>query len=578
MRLNDFGSALNQLKRIHRAFQSSPRGIHFLLACSRTISGYRDPEWREPIYEWTAEVAQSTQVLETGRREALARLPRRALVLLAATTAIAAAGGSYIATRTSAPPPSALAVADVHPPGAPASVVSGSPAAMAAEVAHHLFTASPVVVVANGEGSASMLALAATEARRAAAPMLLTSTGQHPGLLLSGVAFAEIKALHPDDVLAVGVSGHVLAAELAGTSVVTSASALPATTRAGPLRHVALLVPAGRRSVATVAAIATADAAGVQVIPVREADPRADSISIKSLARSKPDQVLALGGAFGTAEGLAAKVAVAETGVQLPGGGQILFPGHRLVCLYGSPGTPALGALGEQNVGASIGRIRKLAATYRSLSRVPVVPAFEILATVAESSPGRNGLYSHENSVASLRPWVRAANKAGLYVILDLQAGRANLLAQAEMYRSLLKLPDVGLALDPEWKLRAGQLPLRQIGSVSVSQVNSVITWLAALTTRYRLPQKVLVLHQFQPSMIQGESRLETGNSDLAIVIHMDGQGSPSSKQQTWDAIVGAAPPGVFFGWKNFFVKDHPMLDPRQTMRHWPQPVMISYE
>jgi hypothetical protein len=530
------------------------------------------------LNEWTAEVAQSTHVLETGRREAPARLPRRALVLLAASTAIAAAGGSYIATNASAPPAGGPAVADVHLPGAAASVVSGSPAAMAAEVAHRLFTSSPVVVVANGEGSASMLALASTDARRASAPMLLTSIGQHPGLLLSGAAFAEIKALHPDDVLAVGVSGHVLAADLSGTNVVTSMSALPATSRALPLRHVALLVPAGHRSAATVAAIATAKSAGVQVIPARKADPRADSISINSLAKSKPKQVLALGGAFGTAKGLAAKVAVAETGVQLPGGGQILFPGHRLVCLYGSPGAPALGALGEQNLRASIGRIRKLAATYRSLSPVPVVPAFEILATVAEASPGRNGLYSHENSVASLRPWVRAANKAGLYVILDLQAGRANVLAQAKTYQSLLKLPDVGLALDPEWKLQAGQLPLKQTGSVSASQVNSVITWLAALTARYHLPQKVLVLHQFQPLMIQGESRLDTGNSDLAIVIHMDGQGSPSSKQQTWDAIVGAAPPGVFFGWKNFFVKDQPMLDPRQTMKHWPQPVMISYE
>jgi hypothetical protein len=533
---------------------------------------------REPINEWIAEVAQSTHVLETGRREAPAGLPRRALVLIAASTAIAAAGAAYIATGPSAPPAGAPAVADVHLPGAPASVVSGSPAAMAAGVARRLFSSAPVVVVANGEGTPSILALAASDARRESAPMLLTSIGQHPGLLLGNAALSAISALHPDDVVAVGVSQHVLAADLVGTNVVTSMSALSATSRAVPLRHVALLVPAGRRSAATVAAIATARSAGVQVIPARNADPRADSVSIKALAKSKPDQVLALGAAFGTAKGLQAKVVVAETGVQLPGGGQIQFPGHRLVCLYGSPGTPALGALGEQSLRASIGRIRQLAAKYRPLSRVPVVPAFEILATVAEGSPGRNGLYSHANSVAKLRPWVRAANKAGLYVVLDLQAGRANLLAQAKMYKSLLKLPDVGLALDPEWKLQPGQLPLQQIGSVNVSQVNSVITWLAALTARYHLPQKVLVLHQFQLSMIQGESRLETGNSDLAIVIHMDGQGSPFNKQLTWDAIVGAAPRGVFFGWKNFFVKDHPMLDPRQTMRHSPQPVMISYE
>src|SRR6266568_1003569 len=30
-------------------------------------------------------------------------------------------------------------------------------------------------------------------------------------------------------------------------------------------------------------------------------------------------------------------------------------------------------------------------------------------------------------------------------------------------------------------------------------------------------------------------------------------------------------PPGVFFGWKNFYIKDHSMLSPRQTMARIPQ-------
>ena len=52
----------------------------------------------------------------------------------------------------------------------------------------------------------------------------------------------------------------------------------------------------------------------------------------------------------------------------------------------------------------------------------------------------------------------------------------------------------------------------------------------------------------------------------------------PGDKQQTWNAVTGAAPAGVFFGWKNFFVKDHPVLTPQETMAHLPQPLMISYE
>ena len=177
-----------------------------------------------------------------------------------------------------------------------------------------------------------------------------------------------------------------------------------------------------------------------------------------------------------------------------------------------------------------------------------------------------------------LRPWVRQASAAGMYVVLDLQPGRASLLTQAEHYKSLLALPNVGLALDPEWKLQPGQLPLQQIGSVSITEVNSVVRWLAALTARDHLPQKLLVLHQFRLSMISGERYLDTSHDDLAIVIHMDGQGTPSMKQATWDAVTAAAPRRVHFGWKNFYVKDDPTLSPGETMTKSPTPVMISYQ
>ena len=94
-----------------------------------------------------------------------------------------------------------------------------------------------------------------------------------------------------------------------------------------------------------------------------------------------------------------------------------------------------------------------------------------------------------------------------MYVTLDLQPGRANLLTQAKLYRSLLKLPNVGLALDPEWHLGPRQRPLRQIGSVGISEVNDVADWLARLTAKYRLPQKLLELHEFRLTMIRDIQR-----------------------------------------------------------------------
>ena len=64
---------------------------------------------------------------------------------------------------------------------------------------------------------------------------------------------------------------------------------------------------------------------------------------------------------------------------------------HRLVALYGHPGVPSLEALGQQGISASVARIKKLAASYRRLSRSPVVLTFEIIATIATRGAGPAG-------------------------------------------------------------------------------------------------------------------------------------------------------------------------------------------
>jgi hypothetical protein len=349
------------------------------------------------------------------------------------------------------------------------------------------------------------------------------------------------------------------------------------------LKHLVLLLSQGSSgssdsSAAAQAARATATLAGAQVITVRGYDPGTDPSAIRALAAARPRNVLAVGAGFGSPGVLSYRVAVAETGQQLPGGGQLLFPMRKIVALYGNPTTPALGVLGHQGLTASIARAKAVAAQYNKLTKVPVIPAFEIIATVAQGSPGPTGSYSYESSVASLRPWVNAATRAGLYIILDLQPGRDNLLAQAKLYQRLLVRPNVGLALDPEWKLQRGELPLQQIGSVRITEINSVVNWLAQLTAQHHLPQKLLELHQFRLSMIQNEARLDTRRDGLAIVINMDGQGPPSTKNQTWAGIISAAPHGVNFGWKDFYVKDKPMLGPAATIHRTPVPVLISYQ
>jgi hypothetical protein len=352
---------------------------------------------------------------------------------------------------------------------------------------------------------------------------------------------------------------------------------LPDVGAADPLERTLVLVTGDPDELA---GAATARAAGARVLVTDGAtDPRASEELVSALAEADAGHVVALGAAFAAEDGLDWKLATAATGPQLPGGGQLLFPGRMLVALYGHPGTGALGVMGEQPLDAAIERARAHAAPYEPLVDTTVVPAFEIIATVASSSAGDDGDYSAEADPEFLRPWVEAAGRAGMYVVLDLQPGRTDFVSQAEQYRSLLELPHVGLALDPEWRLGPDEVHLTQIGSVGLDEVNQVIGWLADLTREKALPQKLLVLHQFRLDMLPGRERVDTGRDELAVMIHADGQGAQGDKQETWRALHEAAPPGLSWGWKNFYDEDLPVLTPEQTIGQVsPLPELVTYQ
>lgn len=257
---------------------------------------------------------------------------------------------------------------------------------------------------------------------------------------------------------------------------------------------------------------------------------------------------------------------------------ELLFPSARLVALYGTPGDTGLGALGQQSVDAAVERVKKLAAEYQTFSAEPVRPAFEIITTIAHSGPTPNNDYSREVDVANIEPWVAAAKSAGIYVILDLQPGRSDFLTQAKMYESLLKQPHVGLALDPEWRLKPNHLHLINSGSVEASEVNSVSTWLADLIKDNNLPKKVFLLHQFKLKMLPDRQNIDTARTELVFSIQMDGQGSQGAKLETWRSILQNPPPNTFYGWKNFYKKDLTLLSPEATMKISPTPWFITYQ
>ncbi len=271
---------------------------------------------------------------------------------------------------------------------------------------------------------------------------------------------------------------------------------------------------------------------------------------------------------------------VIRGGHQIPGGGLLMFDAgfdRRMVAIYGHPSTSSLGVLGEQGAQAGAERLQSIAQGYDADGAV-ILPTFEIITTVASASAGSDGDYSAMTARDVIRPWIETATANDMYVVLDLQSGRSDFLSQAKVYEEFLLLPNVGLALDPEWRLKHHEVHLQQIGTVDAAEINQVVEWLAGLVREHALPQKLLIVHQFRYSMITNRAAIETP-PELAILIHMDGQGSMRAKYSTWDALTTMDDAHQFhWGWKNFYDEDSPMATPEQVLELTPNSVFVSFQ
>ncbi|MXZ53026.1 MAG: hypothetical protein F4Z34_07570 [Acidimicrobiaceae bacterium] len=443
-----------------------------------------------------------------------------------------------------------------------------SPAPASIEMSQALYVCAHEVGLALASDHS---AIAALVTRGLQGPLLLSA-----GSELSAVLVDEVRRLHPERIVAAGideglVGNRLPAFEVEHLAVDEAAVLLPE--RASFER--VWLVDAAQQ-VDALAAVARQ--IGVGVVPVA-----GDLRGLAPWAReaiSGASEVELLS-EFG--EDARWQLEVVRRGDELPGGGLLMFepgaesPGRRLVAAYGHPTTSVLGVLGEQSAEEGIERLRSIAEGYGADGSI-VVPTFEIIATVASASPSADGDYSGVTSRDVIRPWVEAAAANGAYVVLDLQPGRSDFLSQARIYEEFLRQPHVGLALDPEWRLKPHQFHLAQIGTVDAAEINEVVEWLASIVREDALPQKLLVVHQFRFSMITNRDQIATP-PELAVLIQMDGQGTLTAKHDTWNALTGKQDADRFYwGWKNFYDEDSPMATPGQVLALSPPPVFVSFQ
>ena len=249
----------------------------------------------------------------------------------------------------------------------------------------------------------------------------------------------------------------------------------------------------------------------------------------------------------------------------------------QVIALYGHPGVPVMGELGKH---APEGAAREAVRTAEQYDRAngdhAVMPALQLITAVAQPFPMPDGTYLERLPDEQVQAYVEAARGAGALLILDVQIGWADPLAEVQRLEKFLVEPFVHLALDPEFATRGMGAPGKYIGTLDAPDVNRVQQYLARLVRDRGLPSKLLILHQFTPYMLINTHAYEN-LGEVERVIDMDGYGPPGPKLGGY-AQYAVAPYAERPGIKLFYQWDKPLITPDDLQRLERPPAVVIYQ
>ncbi|HET8580891.1 MAG TPA: hypothetical protein VFL98_00270 [Candidatus Paceibacterota bacterium] len=259
-----------------------------------------------------------------------------------------------------------------------------------------------------------------------------------------------------------------------------------------------------------------------------------------------------------------------------------LLPFHRIVAYYGNFYSKGMGVLGEypedQVLTMLEGEVQKWEAADPS---TPVIPAIDYIAVAAQAGAGKDGKYRARMPDDQIDHALEMANRVHGIVILDVQVGLSTLQEELPALEKYLAMPNVELAIDPEFSMKDGVPPGDEIGTFNAADINYAAHYLATLVQLHHLPPKVLIVHRFTYAMVTGTNSI-TPLPEVQIVMDMDGWGSQAKKIGTYNAVINPYPV-QFTGIKLFYKNDLKppstgLLSTSQVLDLTPAPIFIQYQ
>jgi hypothetical protein len=262
-----------------------------------------------------------------------------------------------------------------------------------------------------------------------------------------------------------------------------------------------------------------------------------------------------------------------------------LLPFNRIVAYYGNLYSTQMGVLGEYPEPQMLAMLASTTAAWAAADpATPVIPALDYIAVTAQASPGPDRKYRDRMPDSQMDKILAMAHQINGIVILDVQVGGSTVETEVPLLEKYLAMPNVELALDPEFDMHGGARPGTVIGTMDASDINFAAQFLANLVRENNLPPKILIIHRFTQDMVTNYKQI-TPLPEVQIVMDMDGFGTPAKKLTTYQYFI-ADEPVQFTGFKLFYKNDEipsiagsdHLMTPSEVLKLIPQPSFIQYQ
>lgn len=250
---------------------------------------------------------------------------------------------------------------------------------------------------------------------------------------------------------------------------------------------------------------------------------------------------------------------------------------NRLVAFYGTPASKDMGVLGEHPPEEMMEKLKERTAAYSNADPDrPAVPTIELIATVAQRTPGPDNLYVSKPSKKIIDEYAKLAKENGALLLLDIQLGRGTIMDEIKEIEPYLKLPYVHLAIDTEYSVDEGEIPGEDLGEVDGEDVQEAIEYMDRMVEDNNLPDKMVLVHQFGNGIVKNKDKIKP-TKHVEVPLNYDGFGDSAVKMSAYGKLVRDQPI-QYGGFKLFFKNDEPLLSPEEVLKLDPAPAIINYQ